>query len=82
MSSTWFTDISQYSSFMAHPKQIFDYISAGSSSFNNYPGWLSEMINEMDVVFQSLKCPIAFADVLEKAADNRIDLKLKGLRQS
>ena len=61
------------------PNKFFDYISAGVPVLNNYPGWLSEMINENGCGFSvPPNDPIAFADVLEKAADNRIDLKLKG----
>ena len=61
------------------PNKFFDYISAGVPVLNNYPGWLAEMIDENRCGFSvPPDDPIAFANVLEKAADNRIDLKLKG----
>lgn len=61
------------------PNKFFDYISAGIPVLNNYPGWLAELINDNDCGFSvPPEDPIAFADVLEKAADNRLDLKVKG----
>ena len=61
------------------PNKFFDYISAGLPVLNNYPGWLSELINENDCGFSvSPEDPIAFADVLEKAATNLPDLRVKG----
>lgn len=61
------------------PNKFFDYISAGVPVLNNYPGWLAEMIDANRCGFSvPPDDPIAFANVLEKAADNRIDLKLKG----
>ena len=61
------------------PNKFFDYISAGVPVLNNYPGWLAEFINDNGCGFSvSPEDPIAFADVLEKAAGNRQDLKVKG----
>ena len=61
------------------PNKFFDYISASIPVLNNYPGWLSELIDESDCGFSvPPENLIAFADVLEKAADNRLHLKLKG----
>ena len=61
------------------PNKFFDYISAGVPVLNNYPGWLAELINDNGCGFSvPPEDPIAFADVLEKAAGNRQDLKFKG----
>lgn len=61
------------------PNKFFDYISAGIPVLNNYPGWLAELINENGCGFSiPPEDPIVFADVLEKAASNRMDLKVKG----
>jgi glycosyltransferase involved in cell wall biosynthesis len=61
------------------PNKFFDYISAGVPVLNNYPGWLAELIDDNGCGFSvPPEDPIAFADVLEKAAGNRQDLKVKG----
>jgi glycosyltransferase involved in cell wall biosynthesis len=61
------------------PNKFFDYISAGVPVLNNYPGWLAELINDNGCGFSVPPAdPIAFADVLENAAGNRSDLKVKG----
>ena len=61
------------------PNKFFDYISAGVPVLNNYPGQLAELIDDNSCGFSvPLEDPIAFADVLEKAAGNRQDLKVKG----
>jgi glycosyltransferase involved in cell wall biosynthesis len=61
------------------PNKFFDYIAAGLPVLNNYPGWLAEIIEEYKCGF-SVKPddPIAFADALESAADNRHLLKSMG----
>lgn len=54
------------------PNKFFDYISAGLPVINNYPGWLAEMIEESMCGYSvPPDDPIAFADALEHAADNR-----------
>ena len=54
------------------PNKFFDYIAAGLPVLNNYPGWLAGMLKEhacgLSVEPDS---PKAFADALERAADNR-----------
>ena len=61
------------------PNKFFDYIAAGVPVLNNYPGWLAELINDSGCGFSvPPEDPIAFADVLEQAAGNRKDLKVKG----
>ncbi|MDB9800430.1 glycosyltransferase family 4 protein [Alphaproteobacteria bacterium] len=61
------------------PNKFFDYISAGVPVLNNYPGWLAELINDNGCGFTVPPGdPIAFADMLERAAGDRRDLKVKG----
>lgn len=61
------------------PNKFFDYISAGVPVLNNYPGWLAELIDDSGCGFSvPPEDPIAFADVLEKAAGNRQNLKVRG----
>lgn len=63
------------------PNKFFDYIAAGLPVLNNYPGWLAEIIGEHKCGFAvSPDDPVAFADALEKAADNRELLKCMGSR--
>lgn len=53
------------------PNKFFDYISSGLPVFNNYPGWLADMIHEFncgEVVEPNH--PTAFANALIKLADN------------
>lgn len=60
------------------PNKFFDYISASVPVLNNYPGWLGDLINEYDCGYVvPPDVPNAFADALEEAADNRLDLELK-----
>lgn len=63
------------------PNKFFDYISAGLPVLNNYPGWLAGLINDNECGY-SIKPddPIAFADALEAAANNKADLPAMGLR--
>lgn len=62
------------------PNKFFDYISAGLPVLNNYPGWLSEMILEHNCGFCAPPGdPNAFADLIEKAANDRSALKNKGI---
>lgn len=54
------------------PNKFFDYISAGLPVINNYPGWLAEMIDKSKCGFAvQPEDPKAFANALEKAADQR-----------
>lgn len=54
------------------PNKFFDYIAAGLPVLNNYPGWLAGMIDEHDCGFPvPPDNPDAFADALERAADDR-----------
>lgn len=63
------------------PNKFFDYISAGLPVLNNYPGWLAEMIKEHQCGFAvPPDDPVAFADALERAADDRVALKPMGER--
>lgn len=61
------------------PNKFFDYISASLPVLNNYPGWLSDMISDHDCGFAiPPDNPIAFADALETAAEDRSRLKTMG----
>lgn len=63
------------------PNKFFDYIAAGLPVLNNYPGWLAEMITRHQCGFAvPPDNPIAFADSLAQAADNRPALKAMGQR--
>ena len=37
------------------PNKFFDYIAAGLPVLNNYPGWLSDLINDNDCGFSTLQ---------------------------
>lgn len=57
------------------PNKFFDYISAGVPVLNNYPGWLAAMLKEHECGFAvSPNNPQEFADALEQAADERVQL--------
>lgn len=61
------------------PNKFFDYIAAGLPVLNNYPGWLSDLIAENDCGFMvKPENAKAFADELERAADDRSALEAKG----
>ncbi len=61
------------------PNKFFDYIAAGLPVLNNYPGWLAEVIKRSECGFAvPPDDPTAFADALEKAADDRASLKAMG----
>lgn len=63
------------------PNKFFDYIAAGLPVLNNYPGWLAGMIEENRCGFSVLpNDPGAFADALERAADDRAALRPMGER--
>jgi glycosyltransferase involved in cell wall biosynthesis len=57
------------------PNKFFDYLSAGLPVLNNYPGWLADLIREHDIGFAiAPDSPVAFADALEQAANDRAKL--------
>ena len=63
------------------PNKFFDYIAAGLPVLNNYPGWLAEMIEEEQCGFAVAPAdPVAFADALERAANERDSLPGMGQR--
>jgi len=54
------------------PNKFFDYISAELPVLNNYPGWVAEMVEENECGFKvNAQDPKAFADALQKAADDK-----------
>lgn len=61
------------------PNKFFDYIASGLPVLNNYPGWLAGMIAEHDCGFAvPPEDPAAFADALQRAADDRTSLGRMG----
>ncbi|KTC81427.1 glycosyltransferase family 4 protein [Legionella brunensis] len=63
------------------PNKFFDYIASGLPVLNNYPGWVADLITQKDCGFViPPNTAVAFADVLEYAADNRMVLREKGER--
>lgn len=61
------------------PNKFFDYIAAGLPVFNNYPGWLADMINENDCgVAVEPDNPKAFADAMELMAARQERLAVMG----
>ena len=65
--------------FGTSPNKFFDYISAGLPVLNNYPGWLADLIGENDCGFAvPADDPLAFADALIEAQENRDSLRQKG----
>lgn len=61
--------------FGTSPNKFFDYISAGLPVLNNYPGWLSGMIEDNKCGYSvNPERPLEFANALESAADNRESL--------
>lgn len=53
------------------PNKFFDYIASGLPVVNNYPGWLTDLINEnkCGIAVEPEK-PESFADALERLADH------------
>lgn len=67
--------------FGTSPNKFFDYIASGLPVLNNYPGWLAELIHNNSCGFAvPPDDPIAFADALELAANDRSRLKEMGKR--
>jgi len=67
--------------FGTSPNKFFDYIAAGLPILNNYPGWLAEMIRHNQCGFTvDPESPDAFADALERAANDRAAAKEMGER--
>lgn len=63
------------------PNKFFDYIAAGLPVLNNYPGWLADLITKHQCGFAVPPNDAgAFADALERAADNRPALQAMGQR--
>ena len=61
------------------PNKFFDYIAAGLPVLNNYPGWLADMITKCECGFAvPPDNPVAFADALERASNDRPALKAMG----
>jgi glycosyltransferase involved in cell wall biosynthesis len=62
------------------PNKFFDYIAIGKPVINNYPGWLAEMItNDHCGIAVEPENPEAFADALQKMADNPKLVKQMGV---
>ncbi|MBN8542890.1 MAG: glycosyltransferase family 4 protein [Alphaproteobacteria bacterium] len=63
------------------PNKFFDYLASGTPVLCNYPGWVSEMITLHQCGFvvtpENAK---SFADALEYAANNRVELEAMGPR--
>lgn len=63
------------------PNKFFDYISAGLPVINNYPGWLTQIIEQSQCgIAVPAQDPVAFADALERAAADRPALREMGQR--
>ncbi len=63
------------------PNKFFDYVASGLPVLTNYPGWLADMIEEKRCGFAvSPDDPVAFANALERAANDRVSLKQMGWR--
>lgn len=61
------------------PNKFFDYIASGLPVLNNYPGWISEMIQQEECGFTvPAQNPEAFANALEAAAADPEKLKAMG----
>ena len=63
------------------PNKFFDYISAGLPVLNNYPGWIARLISEEECGFSVVpNDPLAFADKMVFASENRHVLKNYGFK--
>lgn len=62
------------------PNKFFDYLAAGLPVLNNYPGWISNLINEFKCgISVPPESPEAFALALKNISNNKIELKQMGL---
>lgn len=67
--------------FGTSPNKFFDYLAAGLPVLINYPGWLAEEVQRHDCGFAvPPDDPVAFADALERAADDPAQTKRMGER--
>lgn len=67
--------------FGTSPNKFFDYIAAGVPVLNNYPGWLSELVQRNRCGFAvPAGDAVAFADALERAAADRGALRDMSVR--
>lgn len=67
--------------FGTSPNKFFDYISAGLPVLVNYPGWVADLVTSHDCGFAvPPRDPAAFADALERMADDREGLAAMGVR--
>jgi glycosyltransferase involved in cell wall biosynthesis len=63
------------------PNKFFDYLSAGLPVLINYPGWLAEFVVRERCGFAALPADaMAFADALERFADDPDERRQMGLR--
>lgn len=63
------------------PNKFFDYLAAGLPTLINYPGWLAEIVKQQNCgLAVPPDNPVAFADALIWAAENREQLKAMGQR--
>jgi glycosyltransferase involved in cell wall biosynthesis len=63
------------------PNKFFDYLAAGLPVLTNYPGWVADLIRENGIGFAvPPDDPVAFADALEAAANDRAALAAMGQR--
>jgi glycosyltransferase involved in cell wall biosynthesis len=67
--------------FGTSPNKFFDYLAAGLPVLINYPGWLAEIVQREGCGFAiPPEDPGAFADALERAADDRAATRRLGER--
>ena len=63
------------------PNKFFDYLAAGRPVLINYPGWLAELVRDLDCGWAVPPAdPSAFASALIDAADRRAELPAMGRR--
>ena len=58
------------------PNQIFDYISLGLPVINNYPGWLSDLINKILGLTVSPEGSLNFSESLIRLKNDKDLIKL------